>query len=275
MQKILIISLILFYTTILAGSSFSQKKVLLYTKNGKGYVHDNIPNAISMFDSLSKMMHFQLTVSEDPIIFNEIFLKQIDLIIFSSTNNDVFDTDIQRLEFRHYIEAGGKFFGIHSAVGTERNWTWFKQMLGCTFAWHPPFQAFDVIKLAPNHASLKSIPMRWERKDECYFLKELFPGVQPILAVDLLSLKADSTNLSKVAINKGTYGQYYPIAWEQDFDGGHILISTLGHDKNDYKSGAYVDYLKQSITYLLSYNKLKNYQKVHSISKDDPAINLK
>src|SRR2546428_2524441 len=117
-------------------------KVLVYTKNGKGYVHDNIPLAVSALQKLGRQHGFKVDVADQPSALTEEKIKQYTLLIFSSTNNDVFDTDEQRLVFRRYIEAGGGFVGIHSVVGTERNWKWFKMMLGGTFAWHPKFQKY-------------------------------------------------------------------------------------------------------------------------------------
>ena len=270
----------IFTLFIFIGVAFSVQAqkgnhILLYTRNGVGYVHDNIPNAIKCMDSLSNLLKIKITKSVDPEIFNDDFLGKTDLIVFASTNNDVFDTDEQRLAFRHYIEAGGKFFGIHSAVGTERKWTWFKQMMGGLFAWHPRFQSFDVVKLEANHPALKSMPGRWTRKDECYFLKELFPGSHVITAVDLHSLRADSSDMKKVELNKGTFDRYYPISWENNFDGGHILMTTLGHDKYDYMQPTFTTYLKDNIQYMLSLKKSKNYKSVHSKSIHDLPLNLK
>lgn len=259
----------------LNGQAAKMNHILVYTKNGVGYVHDNIPNAIHCFDSLSKVLKLKITKTADPAIFNDKDLKNIDLIIFASTNNDVFDTDEQRLAFRHYIEAGGSFFGIHSAVGTERKWTWFKQMMGGMFAWHPRFQSFDVVKLDAAHPAIKSMPARWTRQDECYFLKELFPSSHVISAVDLLSLHADSTDMKKVEQNKGGYERFYPFSWENNFDGGHILITTAGHDKNDYRQPLFTTYLKENIQYMLSVKRSKNFTSVHSKSIHDLPLNLK
>lgn len=269
--------LICFFGMLSIFNLYSQKgkQMLVYTRNGAGYVHDNIPNAIKCLDSLAKVLGVKVTKSADPIFFNDENLKKIDLIVFASTNNNVFDTDTQRLAFRHYIEAGGTFFGIHSAIGTERKWSWFKQMMGGMFAWHPKFQSFDVLKIDSKHPALKSVPARWKHKDECYFLKELFPGSHVISAVDLNSLNADSTDLKKIELNKGTFDRYYPISWENFFDGGHILMTTLGHDKNDYLQPLFSTYLKENIQYLLSTKKSKNYNLVHSNTIGDLPLNLK
>jgi type 1 glutamine amidotransferase len=143
---------------LFAFAGFAQKtsfSVLVYTKNGPGYVHDNIPSAVAAVQKLGTENHFKVDVSADPVVFEEQNLAQYRVIIFTSTNNDVFDTDAQRVAFRRYIEAGGGFVGVHSVTGTERKWSWFKSMVGETFSWHAKFQPFSVISIAPSHPSLK------------------------------------------------------------------------------------------------------------------------
>src|SRR5690606_37323026 len=116
------------FTVGLKKSSLKGKHVLVYTKNGKGFVHDNIPSAVASLQKLAREQGFRVDVSDEPTVFVEENLKKYSLIVFPSTNNDVFDTDAQRLVFRRYIQAGGGFVGIHSVTGTERNWKWFKQL---------------------------------------------------------------------------------------------------------------------------------------------------
>ena len=48
----------------LAGS-----QVLVYTKNGKGYVHDNIASAVACIQNLGKENNFKVDVSDDPNVF--------------------------------------------------------------------------------------------------------------------------------------------------------------------------------------------------------------
>src|SRR5438128_640552 len=77
--------------------NWKKVKVLVYTKNGKGYVHDNIPNAVQCIQNLGRLNGFSVDVSDQPTVFTEDNLKQYTLLLFPSTNNDVFDTDAQRL----------------------------------------------------------------------------------------------------------------------------------------------------------------------------------
>ncbi|MCW3089005.1 MAG: hypothetical protein JWP81_74 [Ferruginibacter sp.] len=240
--------------------------VLVYIKNGKGYVHDNIASAVASIGELAAANQFKIEVSDDPAVFTENNLKKYTLLIFASTNNDVFDTDSQRLAFRRYIEAGGGFVGIHSVTGTERKWKWFKMMVGETFSWHAKFQLFSVKNMDPMHPSMQGVPAIWEREDECYFGKELYPGIKILMAHDLHSLHADSTELFK---NAGSFSDFFPAVWWQHFEGGNIWITTLGHSKETYQDAVYKNHLLQGIKFIADQSKGINYSNAHAVSKDD------
>src|SRR5690606_31791287 len=170
------LSLLLFAHTLLAQSvNWKKIKVLVYTKNGVGYVHDNIENSVIALEAMGKQHGFSVDATEDPSVFTDENLEQYDVLVFSNTNNDVFDTDAQRVALMRYIQAGGGFVGIHSASGTERNWTWFKQMLGGTFYWHDKYQPFTVNVIDAKHPSVAHLPRKWVRVkgDEFYYLKQM------------------------------------------------------------------------------------------------------
>lgn len=248
-----------------------NSRVLVYTKNGKGYVHDNIASAVAAVKELGVANGFTVDVSDDPAVFSEANLKKYQLLIFTSTNNDVFDNDQQRLQFRRYIEAGGGFVGVHSVTGTERNWKWFKQMLGETFTWHAKFQKFTVKKLDASHPSMTGVPDMWEREDECYFGKELFPGIKVLMAHDVKTLNmTDKSQDSLLRKNLGSYSDYFPAVWYQEFQGGNIWVTTLGHTKESYQDPVYRNHLLQGIKYIATRYKGLNYANAHATSKDDP-----
>lgn len=253
-------------------NTFLKKvKVLVYTKNGKGYVHDNIPNAVKCIQKLGQENGFDTDVSDDPSVFTEANLKQYTLLIFPSTNNDVFDTDGQRLAFRRYIEAGGGFVGLHSVTGTERNWQWFKQMLGGTFAWHARNQKFTVKVIDPSHPSVAGLPKVWERKDECYFAKELYPGIKVIMAHDVTSLNSsDPADAEKIKTFSAPFSELYPAVWYQQFDGGNVWITALGHDKENYEDPVFIKHILQGINYVAGQYKKIDYNKAYADSRNTP-----
>jgi type 1 glutamine amidotransferase len=250
------------------GINWKKVRVLVYTKNGKGYVHDNIPNAVQCIRKLGQEYGFTVEVADQSGVFVESNLQNYTAIIFPSTNNDVFDTDAQRLAFRRYIEAGGGFVGIHSVVGTERNWSWFKRMIGGTFAWHPRFQKFRVQVIDTKHPSMQGIPPIWEREDEFYFIKEMSPGPTVVMANDLTSLNGEEPE--KVRQFQGSFTELYPSVWYYNFDGGHTWCTTLGHDKRDYENPQFVQHLFQGLRYVVGQVKKINFGSAYAESRDTP-----
>ena len=281
MKKILLILSVFCYTLSTANTIFTTNSspiqlveklknshVLVYTKNGMGYVHDNIASSVECIKELGTENQFTVDVSDDASVFNETNLKKYTLLIFTSTNNDVFDTDEQRVAFRRYIEAGGGFVGLHSVTGTERNWTWFKMMIGETFSWHANFQSFSVINIDPTHPSMKGMPAVWTKEDECYFGKELYPGIKVLMMHDLSTLNPAQSDL--ITKNAGSYIQYFPAVWYQNFQGGHVWISTLGHDKNNYQNPQFKNHILQGIQFIANEFKGLHYDQAFAKDRNDP-----
>lgn len=265
---------LLYLVTVLSilsvGSAQAQKikwnkvKILFYTKNGQGYVHDNIANSVVAIQSLSKQHGFVVDVSDDPSKFTDANLKQYDALVFSNTNNDVFDTDAQRVAFMRYIQAGGNFVGLHSASGTERKWKWFKGLLGGTFFWHEPGQGFTVNVLDATNPSLTHLPAKWVReKDEFYFIKELGVNLN-VLAVN------DHTTIQKPGGKAlDTFGTVFPSVWWHEYDGGRAFYTSLGHEKGDYLKEDLQKHILGSIEWAIGPQKPRNYGKAYATTPND------
>lgn len=273
LKKLILFSftLTVFLNTTSAQRSSQKTSILVYTKNGKGYVHDNIASAVDALKQLAQEEKFSITVSDNPEVFTENNLKQYTLLVFPSTNNDIFDNDDQRLAFRRYIEAGGALVGLHSVTGTERNWKWFKMLIGCTFSWHAKYQKFSFQVLDKNHPSMKNVPATWEREDECYFGKELYPVTNVLMTHRFVTL--DSSQKELVQKNAGTYAEYYPAVWHNEFQGGRAWISTVGHSKETYQDPVYKNHLLQGIKFVISLSKGIDFKKSFSTHRDDQIKN--
>lgn len=247
MMKSLLVFILFVAFSLTINAQLKNKHVLIFTKNGKGYVHENIPASIAALQKLGVENGFTTDTTTNSTLFTDNNLKKYDVIIFSNTNNDVFDTEEQRVAFMRYIQAGGGFMGIHSASGTERKWKWFKLMLGATFLRHPPFQPFTVHVLDKKHPAVKNLSPQWETKDECYFFKEINPSIKVLLISDISTIKeADSSK----NINPDVFGNRYPAAWCQEFDGGKIFYTALGHSKEDYSNATYLAHILQGLKWV-------------------------
>lgn len=274
MKKCLSISQILFFALIcpllIAANATAQKvkwnkvKVLVYTKNGQGYVHDNIENSVAAIQALGQTYNFKVDVSDNPETFTDENLKQYDVLIFSNTNNNVFDTDGQRVALMRYIQAGGNFVGLHSACGTERNWTWFKGLLGGTFFWHEPGQAFSVNVLDSKNPALSHLSAQWIRdKDEFYFLKEMSVNLHVLAVNDHTTIK----NPGGKALD--TFGTVFPSVWWHEYDGGRAFYTSLGHEKTDYEKEDLRKHILGGIEWAIGPQKPRNYSKAYANKPTD------
>ncbi len=257
-------------TVTTATVNWKKTHVLVYTKNGKGFVHDNIPFASAAFQKMGQEHGFTVDVSDNPAVFSDDNLKKYDALVFTSTNNEVFDTDAQKVAFMRYIQSGGGFMGVHSAIGTERKWTWFKMMLGGTFSWHAKFQPFKVVVIDPAHPSVQGVPKEWMRDDECYFSKEMYPGIKTLIAHDVSSLKIRPAD-SVLVKNVGSFGNNYPAVWYQHFDGGHVWYTSFGHDKKDYQDATYLQHLYQGLHWVVSQTQGRSLQRAYATTPDTPV----
>ena len=208
-----------------------EKCVLVFTRNGptldgkKGFVHDNIASSVEALKKLGAENGFAVDVSDDPKVFTDENLKKYKALVFSNTNNEVFDTEEQKKALQNYVHAGGGIVGIHSACAMMRDWPWMWQLMGGTFNYHPKLQPFTIKVVDRKHPSTVHLGETWEWEDEFYFLKEMPKDLHILLEGDLTKLE----DKRKPADEKTR-----PLAWCHEFEGGRCWFTALGHKKDHY-----------------------------------------
>ena len=85
MHKFLILFVSVFCLT---ATVMAQKKILIYTHNGKGYKHENIPASVEALAKLCVENGYKTEATDDPTVFSADKLKGFSCIIFSNTNNE-------------------------------------------------------------------------------------------------------------------------------------------------------------------------------------------
>ena len=237
-----------------------EKRVLVYTRNGEGYVHDNIAANVKAIQQLGDENGFLVNVSDNPEVFTENTLSAYSCIVFANTNNDVFDTDDQKVAFMRYIQAGGGFAGIHSACGTERNWPWFIKLVGGTFIVHAAYQEFAVNIIDHNHPSTKELPERWIREDECYFVKNMNPSIHVLITHDLNTIEDERKETFP-----DLFGNDFPGAWYHEYDGGRSWYTSYGHNPEDYSDPLFLKHILGGIIYAIGENRELDYSKASAV----------
>lgn len=230
-------------------SASAADRVLIFTKNGKGFVHDNIAEATKALQAITAAAGIESEVSADPAVFTDDNLKRFKAVIFNNTNNETVDTDEQKAAFQRYIRGGGGFVGIHSATGSERKWPWYWQLIGGTFDFHTPRQDFTLKVLDRKHPSTAFLPAdTWAWKDdEFYFMKEVPEGRHILLAGDLASLKNKGNQAAKVA----KAADPYPLSWCRTFEGGRTWYTALGHKPEHYSDETFRKHLLGGIQWAM------------------------
>ena len=111
--------------------------------------------------------HMFLRVDENDHLYGEIDLDRLrtidmskyDAIIYSNSNNEVFDNDEQKIAFQNFIKKGGGFMAIHSASAVERDWPWYWSLVGGKFVRHAPHQEFDTNWSYTDHTKMMFLPI--------------------------------------------------------------------------------------------------------------------
>lgn len=226
-------------SSILTPSGARPPRVLLFTRTAEGaYRHDSIPAGIRAIEELAKEGGFRVTASEDAGEFNNRRLSRYAAVIFLSTNQDVLDPE-QEQAFKRYIQNGGGFVGVHAAAGTEREWPWFRRLLGGLFDNHPAPQEADLVAVDPEHPAVSFLPSPWRRFDEWYNFKLLSPRIEVLLELDGSSFEG------------GKHGEHHPIAWCQEYDGGRSFYTALGHTSESYSEPLFRRHLLEGIRWVL------------------------
>jgi len=242
--QIILLSLIAIF---IECSEHPAGNVLIYTKNGKGFVHKNIAASVECLEKICDHNSFTFEVTDDAAVFSKERIAAFDLLIFSNTNNQTFDTPEQKKVFQDYVRGGGAFVGIHSACGSERDWPWFWANLGGKFLRHPKFQKFDIKVIDQKHPSTSFLDPVWKWEDECYFINHLNPDIHILLAADLTTIDDGK----KEQYPGDVFGDLFPLCWCHEFDGGRQWYTALGHQPEHYKDENFMKHLAGGILWAI------------------------
>jgi len=228
-------------------ASAAGPRVLVYQRNGKGFVHDNLAASAAAIRELGARHGFGVEVSTNAAVFADANLQQYQAIVFANSNNEAFEIETQRAAFERFMRRGGGLVGIHSSTGSERNWSWFQQTQGAKFLRHSPMQQFTIEVLDRKHPATAHLNRTWVWTDECYFFTNVNPAMRVLLTVDTNTLrdaKLASTPAQKV-------NGVYPLAWCFESDGGRHFYTSLGHKIEHYSEPVFRQHLLGGIQWVL------------------------
>lgn len=220
-----------------------EKKVLVFSKTA-GFRHGSIAEGIQALQKMGKQKGFAVDATENADAFNEENLKNYSAVIFLNTTGDVLDY-YQQADFERYMQAGGGFVGIHAATDTEYGWPWFGKLVGAYFKGHPKVQdAKIVVDHSLSHPALDSMPQTFTKKDEFYNFKNINPDLNVLMTIDEKSYTG------------GTNGDFHPMTWYHEYDGGRVFYTNFGHTKETFEEPLFLKMLDGGIKYAIGNNQL-------------------
>lgn len=228
--------------TLLSSAVYAaQFKVFLFTKTA-GWHHKSINAGVNAIEGLGDMHHFDVEWQENTDFFNDKHLSQFDLIIFLNTTADVLN-DEQQGVFKRFIQSGKGFVGIHAAADTEYDWPWYGKLVGHYFLIHPVIQTARITPLRTDFPGMNFFKPRQLWTDEWY---EFYPAntdsLNYLMTVDENTYTTDAhwpdKNLKSVGM-----GDFHPVAWFHEFDGGRSFYTALGHMPATYSNPQFLNHL--------------------------------
>jgi cytochrome c len=208
------------------------KKVLVFSST-KGFRHSSIKAGKAAFLKLATEKGFQVDTTENAAVFTENNLKKYRAVVFLSTTGNVLN-DAQQNAFERFIQAGGGYLGVHAATDTEYDWPWYTKLAGGQFASHPGRPNVQVGKmhvLDKSHISTAHMPESFDRKDEFYDIKNFNKDVKVLVTVDEKTYK------------EGKMGDYHPMAWYHEYDGGRSFYTNWGHTDETFSEALVLDHI--------------------------------
>ncbi len=231
----------------------AQKRVLVFSLT-RGFHHNSIKEGNDYFRELGKKQGFVVDTTTNPAKFNEENLKKYNAVVWLNTTGDVLNP-AQQADFERYIQAGGGYVGIHAASDTEYNWPWYNDLMGGYFASHPGGKVSNVqkgkmITLDKTFPASAHFPETFEKTDEFYDFKSLKKDILKFIV-----------RVDESSYQMGKMGDFHPMAWYHEFDGGKAFYSNYGHTPETFVEPLMTEHfwqgLKWAMAEKLDYSKAK------------------
>lgn len=235
-----IASLLLLFVSLASVAQRSGLKVLLFTKTA-GFHHESIKEGVDGIKALCDRHSIDMDWHEMTRVFSDEGLKNYNAVIFLSTTGDVLNAD-EQAAFERYIKNGGGFVGIHAAADTEYDWEWYTKLVGMMFKIHPAQQTAYINVEDSNFPGMSRFPKKLLWTDEWYEYQKpvLVNDLHYLVSVDEKSYKP----YAKWGDNEGKgMGDFHPISWYHNYDGGRSFYTGLGHIGAIYSDQTFLDHL--------------------------------
>ncbi|MBN1480151.1 ThuA domain-containing protein [candidate division KSB1 bacterium] len=241
------------------------RKILLmnlHVRDGKpSYGHDSTPCGNLALKLMGEQTDaFDVTFSNDTLMFKKENLEQFDAICFLNTAGVLFHDPTLRMNLLDFVSEGGGFIGIHAAAATFVQWPeyWqfpaFGQMLGAYEDGGHPWKPDETITLKveePNH------PLTFMFKDQNFQIQdEVFQFRAPYSRDNLrilLSIDIEKTDMNPARrfLPERYADKDFAMSWIREYGKGRVFYTSLGHNSFIYWNPSVLEHILAGIQYAL------------------------
>jgi uncharacterized protein len=245
-----------------------RKNVLVFSLH-TGFNHWVIPHTEEMVKIIGdKSGAFNVVGSKDIMEFESENLKKYDVIILNNTcskpdHRNLFWDKLSeeskgdsvslmkkamQLEsnIQSFVKNGGGLMVLHGGNTTFNNSWEFSRLLGASFDYHPPQQAFQVKLEDPKHPLVQAFPLDgFNHIDEPYFYKNAYEkgDFKPLLYFD----NADIKNQRKG--QELTNGKTY-VAWIRPEGKGKVMYASPSHNAHSFENPQLLQFYLDGMQYV-------------------------
>jgi type 1 glutamine amidotransferase len=183
---------------------------------------------------------FHVTASEDASLFTSTSLAQYHVVVLLQNIGDEIFTPSQLDALRTWVRNGGGIVAIHGAAAAMQGNEYYKGLIGASFDMHPDPEAGTILpeKSSQEHQIMKCCGGREGWKDEWYNF-HTHPRENKNLQI---LLRGDPKTFSG-----GKHGDDHPLVWCQEFEGGRVFFTALGHFDEAYEDSWFVGQVKRGM----------------------------
>lgn len=245
-----------------------KKNVLVFSLH-TGFNHWVIPHTEEMIKIIGeKSGAFTVTGSKDISQFEQSNLKKYDVVILNNTcskpdHRNLFwdklraDSDGDSVSLMQkalqlesnllaYVKNGGGLLLLHGAVTTQNNSWDFSRLVGASFDYHPPQQAFQVRLEDPKHPLVSSFPSEgFNHVDEPYFYKNAYSELnfKPLLYFNNAEIKNQRKG------HELTEGKTY-VAWIRAEGKGKVMYASPSHNAQSFENPQLLQFFLNGMQYV-------------------------
>ena len=244
---------------------WNTPKHLMETDPHKGYC---IPYGTEAFRVLGiKTGAYQPVISDDLAMFIPDKLREFDVVILNNSSGPWItptDADMQRPEFLalgrdkqsveaalrtsllDFVNQGGGIAAIHYAIGGNRHWPEYHQLLGATMDGHPWNEEVGIRIEEPGHPVAASFggASKTRLADEIFQFRE--PYSRKDLRV-LLSIDTGATNMDVPWLRRKDND--FALAWVRCVGRGRVFYTAIGHRTEIFRNPAVLGFYLDGIQF--------------------------